>query len=163
MRKTVMHHTRPGQGGFSLVELLVTLTLTLGVILGVARILDSARTLYTAQMHVAEMQQSARGAMADITRHLRMLGRGGLPAASAGRSWPDGIALGVANNVPAGTRILAGVTSAPAVATHTDILTVRGVFDSPILQLDATDPTSFVQRADDPRAGDLWLESTSPA
>ena len=69
-----------------------------------------------------------------------MAGRGGLPTsqypnlpAYGGQLLPDGLAIGVTNNVPAGTQI-AGCNCANVVE-GTDILTVRGVFDSPIYQL----------------------------
>lgn len=155
---------RRAQTGYSLTELLITLTLTMVVVIGVGRFLDSTQTVYVAQMNLAEMQQSARGSMRDITRHLRMLGRGGFPASSNLSPMPDGLSITVDNNVPADTEILEGssLVSVPKVMETTDILTVRGVFNSPIYQLNHADPTTFVQRVDDDRAGDLLLSSTTP-
>lgn len=155
---------RAQQAGFSVVELIVALALTTVVLIGVARFFDSAQTVYVGQMNVAEMQQAARGSLRDMQRYIRTLGRGGFPAASVTRPLPGGLAVAVRNNVVADTRILTGSTNplVPIVAEGTDVLTVRGVFASPIYQVNHTDPNTLQRVGGQPLLGDVFLRSTTP-
>ena len=152
------------QAGFSLLELMIALALATLVILGVSRFFDSAQTVFVGQLNVAEMQQAARGSLRDVQRYVRMLGRGGFPASDETRPLPDGLAVSVFNNVVADTKILTGSTSAlvPRVAEGSDVLVVRGVFASPIYQINHTDTATLQQLDDDERQGDVILTSTTP-
>lgn len=155
------------EAGFTLAEMLVTVLLVALVLLAVLALFDMTSRTARTQTHLAEMQQSLRVAQQTVVRAVRMAGRGGLPtwdpssAAPAGRL-PAGIALAVDNNVPANTQI-GGSASAPVLA-GTDVITVRGVFQSPIYQVNpasaafAFDPDPITGTP----AGTLTLAPTTP-
>lgn len=126
--------------GFSLLEMLVALFITLVVMAGVVEMFQMNTRLARKQAMVADMQQNMRVALYDILRYARMAGRGGLPAfvppdATAspqfpGTLLPAGAAISVQNNVPAGTTV-AGNPVFPG----SDILTLRGVLFGPVFQV----------------------------
>jgi type II secretory pathway pseudopilin PulG len=147
------------QKGFTLVELAVSLFVTVSVILGVLMLFDFSNKLSRVQSNVTDMQQSLRGAQYDVTRLIRMAGRGGLPVGTL----PNGVALALRDNVPAGSRI-GGGTDTPEVVPGSDVLTVRGVFTAPIYQIASADPAAFrldVQ-AGVPVGGTLRVRSSTP-
>lgn len=121
-----------GEGGFTLAEMLVTVLLVTVVLVAVLSLFDMASRTARTQTHLAEMQQSLRVAQQTLVKVVRMAGRGGLPTWDNANRLPAGVALAVANNVPANT-VIGGNASAP-VLTGTDVVTVRGVFESPIYQ-----------------------------
>ncbi len=123
-----------GQAGFTLIELAVALGVTAIVMLGILFLFDFNNKLTRVQSNVADMQQSLRIAQYDMVRMVRMAGRGGLVPAGG---------LTIADNVPAGTRINGNGT--PPVLAGTDILTLRGVFSTPIFQVAFTNPGAFVR------------------
>jgi type II secretory pathway pseudopilin PulG len=126
------------EGGFTLVELTVTLLATVIVLLGVLALFDFTNRLSRVQGHVSGMQHSLRVAQLEVERFVRMAGRGGLPATS---QTPPGGAIWVANNVAEGTTI--GDAGTPEVAEGTDVLTVRGTFDTPIYQIETRDAAAL--------------------
>ncbi len=126
--------------GFTLAELVVALAVFTIILTGIMALFVFNTRLARAQMHVTGMQQSLRVAQYELVRSVRMAGRGGLPTSLyarppgfAGQLLPSGLAISVANNVPSGTQIAA--CNCAEVMEGTDILTVRGVFTSPIYQL----------------------------
>lgn len=145
------------QAGFTLAELLVTLGVLVVVILGVLALFDLNSRIARTQTHVAEMQQSQRVAQQSVLRLARMAGRGGLLHfdGPAGKNLPDGVAVAVDNNVGAGTKI-AGCDCAE-VLPGTDVLTVRGVFSSPVYHSDPLDDTVY-----DAAAGTVRLTNRTP-
>lgn len=126
------------QAGFTAVELLVSMLVSVTILLGVLMLFDFSQRISKVQTNVAEMQQSLRVAQYDAVRLIRMAGRGGLPTGTL----PNGIAVRLASNVAANTTI--GLVGTPRVLAGTDILTVRGVFSSPIYQIASADPAAFV-------------------
>lgn len=155
------------EAGFTLAEMLVTVLLVSLVLLAVLALFDMTSRTARTQTHLAEMQQSLRVAQQTVVRAVRMAGRGGLPTwdpespAPAGRL-PAGIAVAVDNNVPANTRI-GGSASAP-VLVGTDVITVRGVFQSPIYQVNPAS-TAFAFDPDPATGaptGTLTLAPTTP-
>ena len=96
------------------------------------------------QMDVAGLRQSLRIAQLDLSRIVRMAGRGGLARQ---------FALSTLQNVADGTMI-----GSQRVAPGTDVLIVRGAFSSPVWQLDETSPTTFSRSASQ---GLLRVESLS--
>src|SRR5581483_7520625 len=109
------------------------------------------------QVDVSDLQQSVRQGQYDMVRVLRMAGRGNVPlelsqpmagAPSPQYAYPNGIAVSVKDNVPANTfmdpgqnyRVLAG----------TDVLTVRGVINTPVYAI--TQNTPLVIRSTNPAA-----------
>lgn len=133
----------PAARGFTLIELLVTLGILVIVILGVLALFDLNSRIARTQTYMAEMQQSQRVAQQSIIKLARMAGRGGLPVfdAAAGVRLPAGVALAVANNVAAGVTL--GGCSCAQVLPGTDVLTVRGVFTTPVYHSDPLNPAVF--------------------
>jgi prepilin-type N-terminal cleavage/methylation domain-containing protein len=151
---------RPGRAaGFTLIEMLVGVFIGSIVLMGVLGLFDSANRITRSQTNVTDMQQSLRAAQYDAVRLIRMAGRGPLPLRSAGRQIPTGVALEVVNNVPPLTTI--GVTdgTGPAVVPGTDILIIRGVFNSSLYQVNYADPSTFSR---DATSGSVIVSSTSP-
>ncbi|HEX6862425.1 MAG TPA: prepilin-type N-terminal cleavage/methylation domain-containing protein, partial [Thermoanaerobaculia bacterium] len=129
---------RSREAGFTLVEMAVSLLVTVVLILGVLALFDFANRLSRVQANVSDMQQSLRVSLQSAVRLVRIAGRGGLPLGTM----PAGLGLSVSNNVPAGTRIGGPLT--PPVLEGTDVVTVRGVFSAPLWQVNSADPASFV-------------------
>ncbi|MFL6194719.1 MAG: prepilin-type N-terminal cleavage/methylation domain-containing protein [Thermoanaerobaculia bacterium] len=125
------------QRGFTLVELAVSLFVTLSVLLGVLMLFDFSNKLSRVQANVTDMQQSLRVAQYDMVRLIRMAGRGGLAVGNL----PAGGAVAVRDNVGSGATI--GAAGTPEVEEGSDVLTVRGVFSSPIFQIASADPNAF--------------------
>jgi hypothetical protein len=143
--------------------MLVTVLLVSMVLIGVLSLFDMASRTARTQTHVAEMQQSLRVAQQTLVKVVRMAGRGGLPTWDNVNRLPAGVGLAVANNVPANTRI-GGSASAP-VLTGTDVVTVRGVFETPIYQVNPAGG-AFVFNPDPDTGtgfGSLALASTTPS
>ena len=132
-----MTNPRSREAGFTIVEMTVSLLVTVVLILGVLALFDFANRLSRVQTNVSDMQQSLRVSLQSAVRLVRMAGRGGLPLGTM----PAGLGLAVRNNVPAGTRIGGPLT--PLVLEGTDVITVRGVFTTPLWQINSADPTSF--------------------
>ncbi len=72
-----MNGVRSAADGFSLVELMVALTLSLAIVSGVFRLVDPASGAFQTQPEVADVQQRMRAAIAAITRDVG--GAGGMP------------------------------------------------------------------------------------
>ncbi len=115
--------------GFTLLETMIAVTLAIAVIVGVLSSFDMGSKTSIVQRDLAELQQSVRASLREITRQVRPTGRGGLLGARA---------IAVEQNVAHGTE-LAG----QAVLPETDVLTLRGVFTSPLFHVDSSDEQSF--------------------
>lgn len=148
-----------GQRGFTLVELAVSLFVTVSVMLGVLMLFDFSNKLSRVQTNVTDMQQSLRVAQYDVTRLIRMAGRGGLPVGTL----PDGAAVAVRDNVPASSHI-GGGTDTPEIVPGSDVLTVRGVFTAPIHQIASADPAAFQLdlQGGVPVGGNVRVRSATP-
>ncbi len=136
-RNRQIRQAGPAQG-FTLIELLVYMAI-LGLLFAMFyAIFDVNMKQARVQTNVADMQANLRVARHDISRFARMAGRGGLPVSfSPGAMLPDGVAVGVDNNVAPGTTV-----AAVPVVEGTDILTIRGVLFNPVYQIEA-DSTQF--------------------
>jgi hypothetical protein len=140
----------------------------------VALVLGGALTMFNytnklsrAQLHQADLQQSVRVAQRHILRLVRMAGRGGLrgyhQAGHNASSGPASItpAIEVRNNVPAATqRLVPGDAASPLVQLDTDVLTVRGHFESPPAFVASTDSSTYERVAN---GGVIRVSSHSPA
>lgn len=124
---------RSGQSGFTLVELVVALGVTAVVMIGILFLFDFNNKLTRVQANVADMQQSLRIAQYDMARMARMAGRGGL-------TLNQGVAITTANDA---TYLIPGEPSSPKVLAGTDVLTLRGVFSTPVFQISYTNPLSL--------------------
>ncbi len=127
-------------GGFSLVELLVTLIVVAEILVIASVLFDLHNKTAKAQNQVADLQQSLRVAQREMVELVRMGGRGGQPAqhpqasAPTGTRMDRGLAIEVENNVGSGVQIVAA-DDETAVVPGTDVLRVRGIFSAPIYQL----------------------------
>lgn len=132
--------------GFTLIELMLALTLTVMVMVGVLTIFQTSARLARNQTQLADLQQNLRVALYDTQRYARMAGRGGLPTSLApnnpylGKMLPNGAAIEIDNNVPTNTKIDGTVAAGPAVVPGTDILTVRGVLFGSVYQSEVSVP-----------------------
>ena len=152
--------TRPAEHGFSLMEVTVSLLLLSFLLVAILMLFDSSNKLARVQTHVADMQQSLRVAQYQIVRNVRMAGRGGLPRGPVAA----GIAVNVRDNVPASganANIAVGDSSSPKVVEGSDVVTIRGVFNTPIYHInppaaaltlspDDVNPTSGTIKIDNP-------------
>lgn len=134
------------QAGFTLIEAIVSVAIMIVILLGLLALLDFNSRVAKAQVNVSDMQQSLRAVQSDMVRMVRMAGRGGLPALRPenplatpepyeGMRLPRGLAVAVDNNVEAGTTL--GGEDGPAVVPGTDVLTVRGVIQGTLYQINA--------------------------
>ncbi len=133
----------PSSRGFTLLEVLISLLVFSLIIFAVLTFFESSNRLAGDQLRRAAMQQSLRVAQHDMLRRIRMLGRGGLAASTPARRLPRGVAVEVRNNVEAGAHLLPDDPSSPLVEERTDVLTIRGVFDTPIYLVDYVDAASY--------------------
>jgi Prokaryotic N-terminal methylation motif len=148
---------RPHQQGFTLVEVAVSLIVTVVVLLGVLALFDFSNRLTRAQTNISDMQQSLRVAQSDAVRLIRMAGRGGLPVGNP----PTGMAVAVQNNVADGTKIGGGAT--PEVVPGADVLTIRGVFSSSVSQINIAAPFTLTPSVAAPTAGSLVISNPGPS
>ncbi len=156
MRESRLPH-RPGQRGFTLVEVTVSLFVTIIVLLGVLALFDFSNRLTRVQSNISDMQQSLRVAQADSLRLIRMAGRGGIPVGNL----PTGTAVAVQNNVADGTLVGGGTT--PEVVPGSDVLTVRGVLTSSVYQINQSAPFNLTPSAAAPTGGTLQLSNPGPS
>jgi len=118
------------QAGFTVVEMVVSLGVTIILLVAVLTTFDLNNKVAKVQTNVADMQQSLRVAQDELVRTLRMSGRGGLPLTEPpGFPLPQGVALQISDNVAANTFMLAGDPET-RVLPGTDVVTTRGVFQT---------------------------------
>src|SRR5829696_4169142 len=99
--------TASAQAGFTLVELLVTLAITVLLMVAVLATFDFNGRIARVQTNVADMQQSLRISQDDLVRMVRMAGRGNLPPSDATHPYPEGIAFAVKEDA-GGANLVAG-------------------------------------------------------
>jgi len=146
------HRVRRGrrinrERGFTLAELIVGLAVTSIVLIGLYQVFESNSNLARTQTDIADMQQSLRIAQNEMVRMTRMAGRGGLPEVAIrnnNRLLPAIEVRDDAGNGGDPDEIAPGLTNSPKLIPGTDVLIIRGVFTSPLYQLNHADPTSFV-------------------
>jgi type II secretory pathway pseudopilin PulG len=146
----------PGQRGFTLVEVAVSLLVTVVVLLGVLALFDFSNKLTRAQTNISDMQQSLRVAQADSMRLIRMAGRGGIPVGNL----PTGLAVATQNNVADNTKIGGGST--PDVVPGSDVLTIRGVLTSSVYQINQAAQFA-VPSAANSMVGTLHIANPAPS
>ena len=151
--------------GFTLVELLVALGVMVGVLLGVLALFDLGGKVTRVQTNVADMQQALRISLHQLVQRVRVAGRGPLPLVQfpdlpyAGQLLPTGVAISVRNNVPANTALGDPACACARVLQGTDMLAIRGVFNSPIYQVN---PAGGSFQINGPNDGTLVLSNVSP-
>jgi hypothetical protein len=142
-----------GQAGFSLAELVVGIALTVLVLLIALLIFDVNSRISRVQTSITDMQQAQRIAQNDVVRLTRMAGRGGLPL-----DW----ALTVRDNVNLDEDEDPITMGTNAVVPGSDILILRGVFSTPIYQLDWRSDTDYTYNTVTD-VGRVVLRSTTPS
>jgi len=156
---SVTHRSsRSRQGGFTLIEAMISLFVLSIVIIFVLRMFDMNSKIARAQIHLADLQQSVRVSQYSIVRLARMAGRGGLPSFQVaggtmsngspytGKLLPGGPALEVRNDVPTSgalSNIVVGDGDSPKVLARTDVITVRGVINGRLYQVNTQNPGDF--------------------
>ena len=148
------HRTRKsgqsGSPGFTLIEMMLAMTITVMVMVGILSVFQVSARLARNQTQLADLQQNLRVALYDTQRYARMAGRGGLPTflapdgAYTGQMLPNGAAIAVGNNAAAGLKI--GDASSPSVVPGTDTLTVRGVLFGSVYQSQVSVPDFAANR-----------------
>ncbi|HVT61043.1 MAG TPA: PilW family protein [Thermoanaerobaculia bacterium] len=165
---------RVPQRGFTVIELTVSLFVTVIVILGALMLFDFNSKLAKVQTQIADMHQELRVGQYELVRMTRMAGRGGLPAFTTGAT-PAWGALSVRNN--AGTNsvssdVAIGYPGTPQAVIGTDILTVRGVLSTPVFLINTAAPGVYVhltaggnanQPPDQAATGTIDVCDSSPA
>lgn len=136
------------EAGFSLIELIIASAVMAEVLVIALLLFDVNGRVSRVQTEIADLQQSQRVAQNTVARLTRMAGRGGLNRASA---------IAVADNVATGTQV-----GGQDVAEETDVLTVRGVFSTPIMQVDSANPAAF-SFSSATQTGTLQVDSLSPS
>jgi type II secretory pathway pseudopilin PulG len=164
--ESMPRRSRNRQAGFTLIELSISLVVIIEVLLAVLLLFDFSNKVSRVQSNVADLQQSLRTSQSDMDVLVRMAGRGGLPFIASGANGGGALAV---RKVVSNEKI--GDATSPDVVDGTDVLTVRGVFSTPIYQVNAKDTTTFVMRdlsgnvTTTPAAalsGTLIISSTSP-
>ncbi|MEM1180454.1 MAG: prepilin-type N-terminal cleavage/methylation domain-containing protein [Acidobacteriota bacterium] len=171
---------RHDEQGFSLVEMLVVMAMMGLLMAGLTVVFSRSSFLARAQTEQANMQQSLRVSQHEMARFLRMAGAGGLPITwtqtvptdfkadalpvdyeTMGSFPTNGFAVAVANNTATGTTIPASISDGLTphwVIPGSDILTVRGVFTTPVFYLSGqftqqTEVLPWVDSSDDTIGG----------
>ena len=153
----------PRAAGFSLIEMLVGLAVTSILLLAIVGAFDAGSKIARVETQLADMQQSLRASHRQVTRYVRMAGRGGLALSRPGTPVYQGPALSVRNSAGrAGDtgEIAVGYTDTPFAVVDTDILTVRGAFTTPVYQIDITDPAAYVLRDEDDMETGVLADAT---
>ncbi len=134
--------------GFSLVELIVGLAVTSMLLLAVMGVFDAGSKVARVETQVSDLQQSLRTSHRQITRIVNMAGRGGLPLSLPNIPVYQGPALALRNAAGEGTdngEIAVGFADSPKAEKGSDILIARGVFSTPVYQIE-TLAADFVLR-----------------
>ena len=130
--------------------MVVSLAVFIAILLGVLFIFNLNYRLARGRGDTAERQRALRDARHEIERLVRTAGRGGLPAE---------LAIEVDDDVAAGRRI--GGPGSPAVVAGSDVLTVRGVFATPLFRVGPADG-SLRLSAGAPASGTVEIRDPSP-
>ena len=164
-------HRRWSEAGFTIIELSVVAFILALVLIGAGNLFEFNTELARVQMHLSDMQQSARIAQREVVGQLRMAGRGGLPvslpavgaAAFAGKLLPTGPAIEVVNDVADNTWIVAGDATSPLIVEGTDVLTLRGVFNSSVYQVSpVATATLILDDPNTPTTGTVKINDPNP-
>jgi prepilin-type N-terminal cleavage/methylation domain-containing protein len=144
------HPAANPQAGFSLLELLVASVIMLEVMYGVLILFDSSTDFARMQTNLAQMQQAQRVSQNEVVRVVRMAGIGGLPTSIERTSptgvpivpadgspgfMPNGLAVALVNNSLVGAQVPINATENDDVVEGSDILILRGAFETPIYYL----------------------------
>lgn len=119
--------------GFSLVEVIVVLGISIFVILGLTSLFDSSNHLNKTELQSSELQQSLRAALDEVQRSVRMAGVGDLPVTRAVAA-ADPVS-GTSYNDVSGYSFTDLFGAAHPVRNGTDVIEIRGVITTPLFAL----------------------------
>lgn len=135
---------------FSVIELVVAMAIMVEVLIVVLILFDVNQSVTRVQTQVADLQQNQRISQYEISRMVRMAGRGGLPRRLAVDIGAAGVNHDIVNDA-----------NSPVAMENTDIITIRGVFSDPVWHINARDPASYTpSTAGVP--GEITIVSVSP-
>ena len=132
--------SRDRQAGFTVVEVMVAMVLSVAVLLGVVQIFNGSRATYQVIEEMSRLQENGRFALDFITRDTRMAGYQGCATLednltntlndSADVLFNFGVGIEGYDDVvtPPAELLAAGVSPLPG----TDVLIIRGVFSPPV-------------------------------
>jgi prepilin-type N-terminal cleavage/methylation domain-containing protein len=133
----------PGEGGFTLIEMIVVVLLLSIAMLGILAVFDASARINKSESDVADAQGNVRFGIYQMTRAIRMAGAGGLYVTQAVLNAPDpqlaGITVGSAtgyDNVTGASVQDLNTGLAVPVRNGTDMIEIRGVINSPLLAFD---------------------------
>ena len=132
--------------GYTLIEMIVVVLLLSIAMLGILAVFDASARINKSEQDVADAQGAVRYGLYQMTRSIRMAGAGGLFVTQAVMNHRDPQLSGISitnsvdgdsyDNVEAGTTVTDLQGTAVPVRPGTDMIEVRGVFDSPLLAFD---------------------------
>ncbi|MEM9290198.1 MAG: hypothetical protein AAGD01_00790 [Acidobacteriota bacterium] len=130
---------RGAEGGFTVTEMLVSVLITSIVILAASMLFDFNRRVATSEIQVADLQQSLRAGLREVTKTVRVAGRGGMPASiDEGNGSGNDVfraasgAVEILNNVTDANRTL--VAGGVKALRGSDVLIVRGVLEGAVVR-----------------------------
>jgi prepilin-type N-terminal cleavage/methylation domain-containing protein len=135
--------------GFTLAEMIVVVFLLSVAMLGILAVFDASARINKSETEVADAQGAVRFGVYQMSSTIRMAGSGGLFVTQAvlNHADPDLVASGITvtnsadlnsyDNVETGT-VVTGLDGPHPVRPGTDMIEVRGVFNSPLLGFDQT-------------------------
>ena len=154
---------RPGSrsrlrsAGFSLVELLISLGITVVIVIGIASMFDRSNRLAKVETSVTDAQQNARYASYQIVREGRMAGAGGVPASVGSVQLGVTLSIGTStyHTASSGAQLTNNVNSTTDTVfiggTHhvkkgTDVFHIRGIITGAVEDLgtSAFDPSTGI-------------------
>ena len=141
------------QGGFTLLELLIAMAIMIVIMVGILNLFDRLNRLSRVQLNLAEMQQGLRVGQRELVHMTRMAGRGGLGGLALFADTDEdhartvrGPALQVRNNLPSSQNDREVVVGTGVYALQgTDILIVRGAFNTPLYMVDGESSDFTIQ------------------
>lgn len=107
------------EGGFTIIEAVVTLTVMIPVVLGLYSLLDSSSRLSKQESNLAQAQQSSRGGLYEVARYLRQ--------ARVGQMYYGNAVLPIYDNAPSGKTIKDLAGQGHIIRQGTDVVEVRGI------------------------------------
>jgi prepilin-type N-terminal cleavage/methylation domain-containing protein len=127
--------------GFSLIEMLIAMVIAVQLLVAALTVFDVHNKMARVQMQITEVQQALRVAQFDISRVVRLAGRGTLSSTfttftgPGGGEWLRSAAIEVRNNLTddADREVAFGFTDTPLVVEGTDMLTARGCMSGRLL------------------------------
>ena len=115
------YYERKKESGFTIVELLIAMTIGLIILTALSSTFLMQRKAYDVQEQIVEMVQTARAAMDMMSREIRMAGCG-----DPDLSWIDWVTINTNPEIVQGSS-----------AVDPDIISIAGCFDSPRASLSA--------------------------